>query len=140
MKEVELYELFPQMWEDLGKDTVIIPDMIRWCRNYEEKNPDSYINRSRNDILHAHNSNFIWLETKHEGSDIVHKQESLYCPCCGDKMYKFPNTRHFEAVTEMGKVMSKNVFPPKTGKYEKQGFMPVAYRAMKSWMKQEKEQ
>jgi uncharacterized Zn-finger protein len=101
MKELELYEVLPMIRKDLGRDTITVYDLNIWCQIHEKDHPDIYINRTRNDIHHAHNSNFIWLECPNEGSDILHKQESLKCPICGEKLFKHPDVEKFEKMKLM---------------------------------------
>lgn len=101
MKELELYEALPIIREELGKDSITILELNMWVIKYQKEHPDIYVNNTRLDIGHAHECNYIWWEIRNEGSDILHKQESLNCPCCGEKIYKYPNTEHFENVKKM---------------------------------------
>lgn len=98
MKEIELYELLPMIWEELGKKSITVLELNEWCNKYNEEHPDVYINRTRTDIHHAHGCNYIWFEIRHEGSDILHKQERVQCLICGDWHYKYPDTEKFKIV------------------------------------------
>jgi len=109
MKELELYEILPMVRKDLGKDDISVLELNRWCDKFYENNRDIYLNTCRNDIGHAHGCGFIWWEIRDEGSDILHKQESIICPISGTKISKHPNTVYFEKTKAMIKAIRVDV-------------------------------
>jgi len=101
MKELELYEVLPLIWEELGKTSISVYELNMWAQGYEAENKDIYISRTRVDIHHAHGCNYIWFEINHEGSsDILHKQERVQCSICGDWHYKYPDTEKFDLIVK----------------------------------------
>ena len=109
MKELELYEVLPQMMEELGKKSVTVYEMNMWTRKYQEEHPDTYINNTRVDIGHAHGCGYIWWEIKDEGSDVLHWQESIICPISGVKITKYPNTVYYEKTRQMIEAIKTDV-------------------------------
>ena len=95
------------IWEELGKEDITIYELNMWCNKYQEEHPDVYLCHTRADLNHAHGCGFIWHEIKHEGSDILHKQESIVCPVCGDKHYKYPDTKKFEKIVGLNELLGK---------------------------------
>jgi len=86
------------------KKSITIQELARWSEIYLEEHPNYYIEKTRQDLLHEMNYKRIYIEDQEYGSDIIHLQESINCPICGDKQYKFPDVERFEKMLEIIKI------------------------------------
>jgi hypothetical protein len=96
MTEIDTWDLLQTAFEDLKKNSITVLEFNQWCDKYQDTHPESYTYVSRDDIHHEHDCGRIWWEINYQESDILHKQESLECPCCGEYVNKYPNTKRFE--------------------------------------------
>ena len=105
MKEIDTWDLMQLAFEDLKKNSITTLEFHEWCDEYEKDHPEFYTYISRNDIHHEHDCQRIWWEIIDQGSDIIHKQETITCPCCDHEIYKHPNTGRFYRVKKMQQLM-----------------------------------
>ena len=105
MKVLDAWDAIQMAWEHYKKDSITVLELHEWCDMYEEEHPKSLPYICRDDIHHEHDCVRIWWEIVDQGADIIHKQESLICPCCDKRSYKFPHTDRFEKIVEMVGVM-----------------------------------
>ena len=105
MKELDTWDAMQMAFEHYKKDSITVLEFHEWCDKYQEDHPEYYAYICRNDIHHEHDCGRIWWEIKYQGSDILHKQETLNCPCCDRISYKYPHTDRFEKIKEMVEVM-----------------------------------
>ena len=66
MKEPELYELLPLIWEELGKTSITIGELNQWCDKYREEHSDVYVWITKADLGHVHDCNYVWWEIRNE--------------------------------------------------------------------------
>ena len=103
MKEITADEVIREILKKKDKCTVI--DMSNWKDEYNKKHPDDYVDICSETICWAIEMNpdeFYWGGEGDEGL-IVLKQEVVYCPACGDKHRKYPNTEAFEVLSNLRK-------------------------------------
>ena len=101
MKELDLDDALPMAFEHYKKDSITVYELNMWCDEYMEKNPDVYVLHTRVDIAHEHGCNRIYWEIRDQKSDILHRQETVKCPCCGCQIIKYPNRDYYDKVVEM---------------------------------------
>jgi hypothetical protein len=107
MKELDTWDAMQMAFKHYKKDSITVLEFNEWCDKYQDEHPDTYTYICRNDIHHEHDCGRIYWEIRYQKSDILHKQETLKCPCCAHYVNKFPNVEHFEAIKKMGKLMEK---------------------------------
>ena len=96
MKELDTWEAMQMAFEYYEKDSITVGELNTWGDKYQKDHPDIHIYMiTRVDIHHEHGCNRIWLEINHSGPDIIHRQESVKCPC-GARHYKHPNVEKFQ--------------------------------------------
>jgi len=105
MKELDAWDAMQMAFEHLKKNSITVLEFHEWCDKYQEDHPEFYAYICRNDIHHEHDCGRIWWEIIDQGSDILHKQETIKCPCCGSYITKFPKVERFEKVVEMTKAL-----------------------------------
>ena len=105
MKELDTWDAMQMAFEHYKKNSITVLEFHEWCDKYQEDHPEFYTYICRNDIHHEHDCGRIWWEIRDQKSDILHKQETINCPCCGCYISKFPNVEHFEKVVEMTKAL-----------------------------------
>ena len=114
MKELDTWDALQMAFEHYRKDSITILEFNQWCDKYGEEHPDTYTYICRNDINHEHHSNNIYHEIIDQGSDILHRQEIVKCPCCGCQILKYPNRDYYEKVLAMVKKLEDNGIPSNT--------------------------
>ena len=105
MKEFDAWDAMQMAFEHYKKNSITVLEFHEWCDKYQEDHPEFYTYICRNDIHHEHDCGRIWWEIRDQKSDILHKQETIKCPCCGSYITKFPKVERFEKVVEMTKVL-----------------------------------
>ena len=108
MKELDTWDAMQMAFEALGKDSITVLEFNQWTDKYQDEHPETYAYICRNDIHHEHDCGRIWWEIRYQKSDILHKQESIKCPCCSSYIKKYPNREHFEKIVIMTKKLEDN--------------------------------
>ena len=101
MKKLDTWDYMQMAFKVLKKDSITVLEFNNWCDEYEKDHPEYYAYISRDDIHHEHSCKRIWWEIRYQKSDILHKQETISCPCCDHYIYKYPNTERFDKVKKM---------------------------------------
>lgn len=104
MKELDTWDAMQMAFEYYNKDSITVLEFNQWVDKYQEEHPDTYAYICRNDIHHEHDCRRIWWEIKYQNSDILHKQETIECPICGDTHYKYPDIEKFEIIQKATKL------------------------------------
>jgi len=90
------------------QDRIGLRDFNVWCEDYLRKNPDVYIENTRNDLWNENHAMRIYLETNDFQIEVIHIQDSIRCPICGNPIYKHPFVDKFEELkTKIDKWNSK---------------------------------
>lgn len=114
MKELDTWDAMQLAFEHYKKDSITIGELNQWTEKYGEEHPDIHVWISRVDIHHEHGCNRIWLEICHTGPDVIHRQKTVKCPCCGCQILKYPNREYYNKVVEMVKILEDNGIPSNT--------------------------
>lgn len=107
MKELDTWDAMQMAFEALGKDSITVLEFNQWLDKYQDEHPDTYTYVCRNDIHHEHDCNRIYWEIIDQKSDILHKQETVMCPCCNTYVHKYPNTKRYEKVVGLHELLGK---------------------------------
>lgn len=94
MKQIDCFDAIKMAMGD--KKSITIQELAKWSENYLEKHPSHYVERTRQDLFHEQAFKRIYIKNQEFGSDIIHLQESVECPICGETHYKFPDVEKFE--------------------------------------------
>ena len=114
MKELDTWDAMQMAFEYYGKDSITVLEFNQWCDKHGDENPDTYTYICRDDIHHEHDCGRIWWEILNQKSDILHRQETVKCPCCDSYINKYPNREYYEKVVEMVKILEDNGIPSNT--------------------------
>lgn len=106
MKELDTWDALQMAFEYYKKDSISIFELYQWIDKYQDKHPEVYLHICRDDIHHEHGCNRIWWEIRYNASDLLHRQESIECPICGETHFKFPNTKNFEKMKKLIKILN----------------------------------
>ena len=108
MKELDTWDAMQLAFEHYKKDSITVGELNTWSDKYQKDHPDIHVYMiTRVDIHHEHGCNRIYLEIKHDGPDIIHKQESVQCSICGDWHYKYPDTEKFDLIVKQLKNLNE---------------------------------
>lgn len=95
MKELSLYDALKIYFET--HDDSPIPDVIEWIREYSQKH-FTYISYHRdiwNHVFYTLARDEYYLDEK---ENMIRKQQSIFCPCCGTEHFKYPNIEKFNKI------------------------------------------
>jgi hypothetical protein len=91
------------------KDSCTARELNEWKDTYNKKHPNGYVDICKDTIIWAVENNpdeFYWGGEGDEGITVI-KQEIIYCPVCGDKHRKYPNTEAFELLIKIKEHLKK---------------------------------
>jgi len=91
MKEVRLEDVFDEYFET--HDTCTMQELYHFVHDYREKN-NCYVPYHRDEIDYIlHTLKTYFFDDK---AQVLRKQETMSCPCCGTKFRKYPDTAFFK--------------------------------------------
>jgi len=95
MKELDADDVVRMVLEK--QETCSMRDISEFKEKYEKEHPDTYVCIYRDNVEYvkqAYRTEFYWDEKR----GVFIKQESIICPCCGVKHYKYPDTAKFNII------------------------------------------
>jgi hypothetical protein len=99
MKEVKLEVVLDKHFKK--KDTCTMQELYHAVENYRKKH-NVYVEYNNDTLIWTINVNadkFYWCHK----DDLIHKQESHICHCCGSKHYKYPDVEKFNKIIKFHK-------------------------------------
>lgn len=96
MKLLSAWDAIQNTMRELGKDSITTFELNKWANKYVKEHPNVFVERSTDDIGYYHDNNYIYWESRVSDSNIIHRQETIRCPICGDTHYKYPDVKKFE--------------------------------------------
>lgn len=95
MERIATLKCIELAMKSMGKSVITIPELNTWADDYVKKNPSSYPEITKRDILAEHPHN-IWYYNNDDGVDIIYLQENIFCPFCGEEIKKYPDIDRYE--------------------------------------------
>ena len=91
MKEERLEDVIDEYFKT--HDTCTMQQLYHWVHDYREKN-DCYVPYHRDEMDYIfHTLKTYFFDDK---AEVIRKQESIECPCCGTRFKKYPDLTLFK--------------------------------------------
>ena len=97
MKTVNAYDVIMAILET--KDHVTFYDINMYREAHYKTHPDEYLEIDRNSVLSAVDCApevLYWVCDARHDNDRIIRQEVFVCPCCGNKILKYPDVERYD--------------------------------------------